>query len=209
MVISKILPTVEMSSFGETGSLTLNTFDAGNNHGLSPNVNLVDSAGESVGNFTYVNPGLYDLTLSKRGYFSNHRTVNIASGKDNIYNLAMRKADLGSSDLAVTMTWDDGFSDLDLHVMFKTNTTESCHVFFNHKECGGAKLEGFSLDGGSAGGEAIKFTAGPSYYLFYAKASVGSETPTLSQSGAHIDIYSSASDEQLVHLDVPSENPKG
>lgn len=197
MIKSKVLPTIEMSSFssyGHPGSLVLNIFDAGNNHSLSPKINLRNSEGEAVGNFTAIPPGLYDLTLSKYGYFDNHSQINVANAKNNTYNLSMAKKNLGSSGLTVSMTWVDGYN-LDLHVLFKTNTTESCHVFFNHKQCGGAKLDSFSLDGGSSGGEAIKLVAGPSYYLFYAKAPEGENNKgKLSQSKAHIDVYSSAAD---------------
>lgn len=77
----------------------------------------------------------------------------------------MRKKDLGPSDLAITLNWAEQLKDLDLHVVFKSNTTENCHVYFNHKECGGAKLEGFAHNGGNTGTESLKIAAGPSYYL--------------------------------------------
>ena len=143
----------------------------------------------------------------KRGHFNNHRQINIAHGSDNIYNISLQPKNLGGNKIAVTMTWEDEASDLDLHVMFRSNKTDSCHVFFNHKQCGGAKLEGFSLSGGSGGGESISLEVGPSYYLFYAKASIDSKgTTPLAQSSAHIDIYSDSANEQLVALDIPIGN---
>lgn len=93
---------------------------------------------------------------------------------------------------------------MDLHVVFKSNTTETCHVYFNHKECGGAKLEGFALNGGNTGTESLKITAGPSHYLIYAKANGGEHDPfPLGLSQARINFYSSASDAKLLSINVP------
>ena len=120
------------------------------------------------------------------------------------YNTSLRKQDLGPSDLAVTLSWGAQLKDLDLKVVFQTNVTDTCHVYFNHKQCGGARLETFAIAGGNSGVEALRLEAGPSHYLFYARANGGPEDPfPLSLSGAHINLYSSASQSQLLSLDMP------
>lgn len=207
LIKTKAVPNVQMSLSGGSGPLKLNIFGSKNNHELSPKIHLTNQDGNELATFSSLPVGLYDLVLSKRGYFTNHRQVNVVSGQDNIYDLSVHSKHIGSNEIAVTMTWEDEQLDLDLHVMFKANKTDSCHVFFNHKQCGGAKLEGFSIEGGNDGGESIILKTGPSYYVFYVKASTESKgTLPLAQSKAHIDIYSSSGEEQIVSLDVPIGN---
>ena len=174
---------------------------------LEPKIQLLDSEGRDMSNQSQVPAGIYDLTLTKRGYFQNNRQINVAKGQDNIYNLSMQPKISNRGELAATMTWEDKATDLDFHVRFKANSTDSCHVFFNHKQCGGAQLKGFSLEGGSSGAETITLQSGPSYYLFYVLPSPENKgTLPLAQSNAHIDIYSGSGDSQLISLDVPIGN---
>ena len=204
MVMSKKLPTWTISLENTTGSVEFNVFEAAHNHKLNEKIKLVNLEGETFMDLSDVPAGLYELSLSKSGYFTNNMIVNIIGGQNLKKNTSLRKQDLGPSDMAVTLSWGEQLKDLDLHVVFRSNTTDTCHVFFNHKQCGGAKLETFAIAGGNSGVEALRLEAGPSHYLFYARANGGPNDPfPLNLSGAHINFYSSASQSQLLSLDMP------
>lgn len=65
-------------------------------------------------------------------------------------------------------------------------------------------MEGFTVRGGSLGGESIRLKLAPSYYLFYVKAKGGNDDPfPLSLSHARINVYSAYSDTQLLSLEMP------
>ena len=71
MVVSKRLPTWEISPEGTSGSVEFNVFKASKNQKLKTDIELVNLEGESFTDLSDVPSGLYELELSKKGYFSN------------------------------------------------------------------------------------------------------------------------------------------
>lgn len=193
-----------MSMSQEPGSLALAFFDAKTNAELTPDLVLYNSSREKFYKTDALAPGLYNLRVEQKGYFTKTQTVNVISQTKKIYNISLQPKPLSQDELAVTLTWDDQIKNIDLNVLFKVNSTDSCHVYFNHKQCGGARLEGFTVTGGHTGGESIRLTLGPSHYLFYVKARGGGDDPfPLTLSNARINVYSIYSDTQLLQLEVP------
>ena len=208
MVVSKRLPPWEISPEGTSGSVEFNVFKASRNQKLKTDIELVNLEGDSFTDLSDVPSGLYELELFHKGYFKNNMIVNVVGGKNTKYNTSLLRQNLEPSDIAVTLNWNAQLKDLDLHVVFRSNVTETCQVYFNHKQCGGAKLINFAINGGNTGTESIKLEAGPSHYLFYARAVGGADDPfPLMLSDAHLNLYSFAKESQILSIDMPVATP--
>jgi hypothetical protein len=133
MVSAKPVGTVVLTAADveAPGSVAINAFDAYTNKKLGASAIAVDAAGNSYKDLNALAPGAYEIVVSKSGYFSKRIPTSVAGGETTNFNVSLVKKKLGGSDIAVTLNWDDAMRDIDLHVMFRSNTTEICHVSFD------------------------------------------------------------------------------
>jgi hypothetical protein len=140
MVVTKPIAPVVLTRADvlDTGSVAVTVLDAFINRKLSARVLAESADGQQFNSIDALAPGVYTLVISKPGYTTKRTNISVVGGETTHYNVSLVKSRLDSSELVVTLNWNDSLKDMDLHVLFKSNTTETCHVHYNHKVCGGA-----------------------------------------------------------------------
>jgi len=116
--------------------------------------------------------------------------------------------------LRVVLSWNSGMGDLDLSTVFAVPTGKSgkykaCNVGAGDGNCGGTEYESDNSDGGDEGCESLSVaTKADTVYQFFVRKYPGQAAlPTLYNSGAQIDVYSSDS-RWPTTLHVPGSDPK-
>jgi hypothetical protein len=149
------------------------------------------------------------LVVEKPGFKSVRRNVAVpGSFMSATFNVDLVSEGWVAADdaLVVTLNWDQMPADLDIGVYFMANSTYACNVSFGAaRECGGARLASATHTGGTHGGEAVELTVAPSVYMFYASyiSSEDGGAVGIIDSRAIISVYSAASNDALVNLDLP------
>ena len=189
-----------------TSGVALNGFNVSVLNRVSRNL-TPDGSNKNSGYTVEVLQGSYTVEISKDGYISGskddcHVVPNTTTTC--IINI-VSNAQIADGEITAVLSWGANPSDLDSHLVRKTNGTQDYHVYYGSKTGVDANLD--RDDTSSYGPETITIDSvnQNSVYTYYIYNFSGGEDTVLPQSGAKVELNLNGTQRTF---NVPNENGK-
>jgi len=163
---------------------------------------ITDSNGKYSLNLTH---GIYTLELNKVGFITTYFTVTSIGGETKDNQGASISPVLGNGEVRVVLRWGENPSDLDSHLVKKTNGNENYHIYYGDKIADEDNASLDTDDTSSYGPETItiKNVDYNSIYTYYIYNYSGGGDNVLSNSSANVTLYTNSGEQKFF---VPNGN---
>ena len=135
-------------------------------------------------------PNTYTVEVGANGYTHSFNTVTILGDVNGTYEFSITPV-LSADQVRVVLTWGDTPSDLDSHLVKKTDASKDYHIYFRNKRPSNADANLDTDETSSYGPETVTINNinDASVYTYYVNNYSGGEGSLLPNSGAKIEAY--------------------
>jgi hypothetical protein len=172
-----------------TSGTVLNGFDAEILNSTGINVDEANSLGIDTGYSATLAKGDYTVNISKDGYNDGQAQCTVTANETTecIVNI-VSNAQIANGEITAVLSWGATPSDLDSHLVRKTNGSQDYHVYYSNRNGTDANLDRDDTDGIGPETITINNVNNDSVYTYYVYNYSGGAGSVLPNSGAKLEL---------------------